>query len=1020
MGQRSGDPSIRIFEQDLVLDMRFENNLNDSSTWRMHGRWDPDGGTGSYVTGHPGGGQAIEINGQFVEPGTRDDEWSSYLGAHGTHIYLENKYNLSVEGWIYPTVYDRNVHVIMSNGPSNSNYRLQLQNIDDYRLVLQVNVNGGSVGESDSYGWRGAYSTVPISLDRWTYVAATYDASQYDDDHDANDLSQGRIRIYVDGEDVTTNNLFSTNNYWLSQPLDGEGEGEPPLSGSGLFVHSDNDCGGYPCGWRFTIGSRPYESALDDFKGRIDDVKIWNITKPVSYYGALIPPSIAAAEGILGSTQLYVTFSEAVYANGDGTGDLAFDDLVLVDSDDGRTITNVAHAAGDAAALLTLSVPLDDTDDIDVDTLAAAVDSIYDAYGTPAATDPVIITGMADVPSLTMVQGVVGHSQLAIWFSERTYANPDASGSLEPADFSFVDAGAGKSIIAVHHTPGHVTATVVLDGLVEAADIGADAAKLAPLGESVFDITGYPAHAIPVAVSDGVVSYIDTVEGIEGSDRLKVTFRTQAYANADETGALEPGDFVFIDGNGGGATAILVDGVTHAAGSSVAVVTVNAPLIDTDIGNDKLAPAADSIFGPRAGSFPFSTADVELGAQVAPTITRVEGAVGFDQLFVSFTDGIYAENDGTGALGLADFIFTDGNLDGAAAITDVVHTAGSSTAIITLDTPLIADDIGFDELAAASTEVFNSIANPVGPTSVALIGDDCPVWGTAFPIEDVPLESPTILDETGLLDGVVGNPAVAFPDTDNDWFSGVEDPLIDDTYIDFTDNTACLNSVRALTIEARVRPTEVDRGDDDNTFNRIFERRRSILVTIMNTNYAGDDIPARDGRARIEVKYRTDAAFRHTCPHPQWPADPYVGDDTRMHQLSSDIDVFPVVNDHWYLIRVVFNADKSDVLGSNGTPVDIFIDDQGVDGTDLPNPTPAEPSLNPDYEQWAGYVNTTKAINHSSSCRWGALPGDVIEFRSDSAHIGASWNHNQDFAGQIDWLIWEPVADYSGVDDWPH
>ena len=118
---------------------------------------------------------------------------------------------------------------------------------------------------------------------------------------------------------------------------------------------------------------------------------------------------------------------------------------------------------------------------------------------------------------------------------------------------------------------------------------------------------------------------------------------------------------------------------------------------------------------------------------------------------------------------------------------------------------------------------------------------------------------------------------------------------------------------------------------------------------------------------------------------------------------------------------MVCNSDKSDVPGSNGTPVDIFLDDEGADGLNAANPTPGDPTANPDYEQWPGYVNASVPINGSSSCRWGALPGDVIEFRDDSAHIGANWNHAaQLFEGQMDWVTWEPVADYSGVDDPPH
>ncbi len=117
-----------------------------------------------------------------------------------------------------------------------------------------------------------------------------------------------------------------------------------------------------------------------------------------------------------------------------------------------------------------------------------------------------------------------------------------------------------------------------------------------------------------------------------------------------------------------------------------------------------------------------------------------------------------------------------------------------------------------------------------------------------------------VSDSTGLLSGVVGNPAVSFPLADNDLFTGDEGQ---GTYIDI-DNTACLMSPSALTVKTMVRPTEVDRGVADNTFTRIFQRAANFMVTILNTDYRGDDIPSRSGKASIEVKYRVGS--RHSCP----------------------------------------------------------------------------------------------------------------------------------------------------------
>ena len=218
-------------------------------------------------------------------------------------------------------------------------------------------------------------------------------------------------------------------------------------------------------------------------------------------------------------------------------------------------------------------------------------------------------------------------------------------------------------------------------------------------------------------------------------------------------------------------------------------------------------------------------------------------------------------------------------------------------------------------------------------------------------------------------------------------------------------------------------------GDGRNyTGMRIAERQGTFQFTIFRAGFAGDYVESRKGKVRVILKYRTDDAARHTCPHPQWPDDDYAGNDAAMHQISTDIDQWPIVDNHWYKIRVVFNSDKSSAAGSNGTPVDIFLDDGGADGLNTPNPTPGDPTQNPDYEQWSGYVNASRTINESSSCKWGALPGDFVRTIDKFTSIGDNLNHTDIpgdtwdlmLKGKLDWFVWQPAADYTGVDDAPH
>ncbi len=935
-----GSPgNARWFDSDLVVNMSFENNLEDSGSYKLHGGWsrkrneadhhlvtatkfgwlcenDADG-AGSFTAGDEGRyGTAIAVDDQPLEVGTEDCEWSTWPTyftdmddygtpnhihyGHGTWKYSEMKYNMTAEAWVYPTVDDGERKIIAKHTYWSGGYALVLEKIDAFgddtppgwsegmlRAEFMTNVNGGS-SSGDCNGLRGAYSTAIIPLNRWTHVAATYDASGPDRDPTPGarfDSSIGRVRIYVNGEDVTRSH--SNVGMCFAQPGPGE---------SAMFPNSDHNILDPDTfyGSALSIGGLNWSDPASNFVGRIDEVKLWNVTKPAAYFDALVGPTITKVEGISGYTKLYLEFAEGVYGTGPG-GKLQASDLGLADCG-GKWIVDVIHSAGDATAIIVLNAALDAGD---TGTCTVAAVSVDDENGASAFADPVTVVAM---PS-------------------------------------------------------------------------------------------------PAVVS---------VEGVVGSNKLKVAFSSQIWGATGETGPIGSGDLTFTDG-GGGATGIT--GVSHAAGSPVVIVTVDTALPLGDVGSDAVSATGGSIFG--IDDYPVGVGDVFVTAQTAPTLTRVEGVAGHDQVFVSFSEGVYTGTGQSGALVATDFVDSDAGWD----VGGVAHVAGQTGAILTLTSVLAPDDPISETIAAAGSAIFNSIDNPADTTPVNITDNNCPAWGTTFPIEHEPLESATVYDATGLLSGAVANPGFSFPNGDNNWFTGAEEEV---TNINIANN-ACLSSPRALTVEARVKPTEVDRGIADNTFNRIFERRRNILVTILNTDYRRDDVPERADRASIEVKYRVETASRHDCPHPQWPYDSFVGNDTRMHQISSDIDQWPLVNGHWYVIRVVFNSDKYLVPGSDGTPVDVFIDDQGADGADLPNPDPDNPGDNPDYEQWPDYENATKKINESSSCRWGSLPGDIIEFRNDSSHIGSNWNNAaQWFEGQIDWLTWKPVADYVGVDDPPH
>lgn len=164
-------------------------------------------------------------------------------------------------------------------------------------------------------------------------------------------------------------------------------------------------------------------------------------------------------------------------------------------------------------------------------------------------------------------------------------------------------------------------------------------------------------------------------------------------------------------------------------------------------------------------------------------------------------------------------------------------------------------------------------------------------------------------------------------------------------------------------------------------------------------------------RARIIFKYRvTDRGY---CDG-TYPGDPTVENGAWFKQISSDIENYPIVQGHWYKIRIVFNTDKPRLA------VDIFADDQGTDGSDT-------------GELWSGYRNVSRPDpEDSSACKWAAIPGLVMNTDDNTTSIGDNTVHtrpgqddqgdyrNSTLKGKLDWFEWKPVVDYSGINDPPY
>jgi hypothetical protein len=346
----------------------------------MHSKWF-DGAAGSFTNGRSG--QAIFLNGdQTVQVGTENAYWSTDEGNHGTWKYTEMKYHTTLEAWVYPTEANNSEYSIFTKhtGYANGGYAFTLKSVGGgLRAAFNAQMDTNGFAQAGVAGVRGAYSSVIIPTNRWTHVAATFNSDG--PDRNPADPSVGRIRIYVNGEDVTTSSASGNE----KQPGPGE---------TSMFMFSENspwnDAIGYNGTWcasEFSVGGFTWQNG---FVGRIDEAKVWNITKNTTYFSPLdsqIGPFLSRVEGGVGTNRLTATFSEGVRGSGAG-GQLAPADFTLAVPV--KTITSVLHNPGESLATLVLDstvTPADRTNLVSV----TARSTVVDEYSNPSATNSVSI-----------------------------------------------------------------------------------------------------------------------------------------------------------------------------------------------------------------------------------------------------------------------------------------------------------------------------------------------------------------------------------------------------------------------------------------------------------------------------------------------------------------------------------------------------------------------------------------------------------------------------------------------------
>ncbi|WP_241692739.1 beta strand repeat-containing protein [Haloarcula salina] len=416
-------------------------------------------------------------------------------------------------------------------------------------------------------------------------------------------------------------------------------------------------------------------------------------------------------EADAGDDTVTVTFSEPVSA-ADGT--LSADDFSYQDVNNGGataidevvSTTPALDEDGDNIAndgIKKATLRLDDdivSNDLDADLVGARENAIedFDDSGTYVGTAGVVVQDTTSPSTPTVSDNVINSNNAG------SYTVTVNLGVTEPGSVKVTLNDPGSSDTRTK------SATVAAGQ--SSVDVGTFDTSTFADGQVTVDVTrtdagGNTASNSVTETKDTDVPSITAAEADAGTDFVYVKF------DEDVTNTLGS-DFGVTDADG---NTITVDNVYEIDNGDTVTyrLTVGSDLTAADIGDATVsAPGVTD----NAGNSVDNTVTVEDDDTIQ--FTGVEAEANSTTVTVDFDEAAYANADATGDLTASNFAYTDANSGGASAIVSVDHTAGDTTATITLDADVASGDLGSDEIGVSADAVYDSEGNGVAETSYVL------------------------------------------------------------------------------------------------------------------------------------------------------------------------------------------------------------------------------------------------------------------------------------------------------------
>jgi len=239
------------------------------------------------------------------------------------------------------------------------------------------------------------------------------------------------------------------------------------------------------------------------------------------------------------------------------------------------------------------------------------------------------------------------------------------------------------------------------------------------------------------AYSDGTAD----LSGVSATDLGEGSGQTQTISFTLDSTSLDENDQVAIDlSDAQDTVAPRVDysneeaSVTQGTGSASLITenTENATLLytagPTDADTINIDLTSVSADGSGTYTVGFSREDADTTSTTfgvtpsgsSPTLNSAEAESGQTSVDLTFSEGVYTDSAATNPITASDLSYTDNSGSGASSILSVTHSAGDSTATVTLDAGVTAADLSTDEIAPVSGEIYDVDGNAASTTAVTV------------------------------------------------------------------------------------------------------------------------------------------------------------------------------------------------------------------------------------------------------------------------------------------------------------